>query len=146
MELESRVRRAVYRHFARTGGRPSPEEIAEGLGERPKEVLAAFRHLAGERALVLEEDRRSIRMALPFSGVPTQHRVEAGGIRYFANCAWDALGIPAALRKHAVVHSRCEHSRAPLRLPISLDGPEPSPWLYHSLVPAAKWWEDIVFT
>ncbi|HSD83610.1 MAG TPA: organomercurial lyase, partial [Anaerolineae bacterium] len=88
----------------------------------------------------------SIRMAPPFSGVPTQHVVEAGGKQYFANCAWDALGVPAALHVPGVVHSRCEQSGAPLHLQVGLDGPEPSDWLFHCLVPAAKWWNDIVFT
>jgi hypothetical protein len=96
--------------------------------------------------LVLEADGESIRMALPFSGVPTQHVVEAGGLRYYANCAWDALGISAALQKPAVVYSRCEGSGEPLRLSVGHDGPEASGWLFHSLVPAAHWWADIVFT
>jgi hypothetical protein len=29
---------------------------------------------------------------------------------------------------------------------VSLEGPERSTWLFHCLVPAAKWWDDIVFT
>jgi hypothetical protein len=33
-----------------------------------------------------------------------------------------------------------------LRLNVGLDGPEQSGWLFHSLVPAAKWWDNIVFT
>ena len=31
-------------------------------------------------------------MAHPFSGVPTDYRVESSGVAYWANCAWDALG------------------------------------------------------
>ena len=99
-----------------------------------------------QRVLVLESDGASIRMAPPFSGVPTQHVVEVSGIRYFANCAWDSLGVPAALHEPATVHSRCEQSREPLRLEVGLGGPGPCDWLFHCLVPAAKWWEDIVFT
>ena len=33
-----------------------------------------------------------------------------------------------------------------MRLGVGLEGPEPSDWLFHCLVPAAKWWDDIVFT
>jgi hypothetical protein len=44
------------------------------------------------------------------------------------------------------VHSRCEQTREPFRLDVSLDGPEPSDWLFHCLVPASSWWRDIVFT
>lgn len=93
--------------------------------------------------MVLEEDRESFRMAPPFSGVQTQHVVESEGVQYFANCSWDALGVPAALGRQAVVYSRCEGSGELLRLEVGLDGPGPREWLFHSLVPAAKWWEDI---
>ena len=85
-------------------------------------------------------------MAPPFSGVPTQHRVKSGGIEYFANCAWDSLGIVAALRRPADIASRCEQSLEPLALHVGPDGPPPSPWLFHTPVPAARWWQDIVFT
>jgi hypothetical protein len=72
--------------------------------------------------------------------------VEADGIQYFANCAWDALGIAATLHKTAIVHSRCEQSGEPFHLQVDIHGPEPSDWLFHCLVPAAQWWDDIVFT
>jgi hypothetical protein len=85
-------------------------------------------------------------MAPPFSGAPTQHVVEADGIQYFANCAWDALGIPAALHKAGTVFSSCAQSGEPFHLNVDLQGPEPSDWFFHCLVPASNWWKDIVFT
>jgi len=144
--FEASVRLAVYRFFAETGRRPTPEEIASRVACDVGDVLDAYRSLRAQRLLVLEADGSSIRMAPPFSGVPTQHVVEVGARRYSANCAWDALGVPAALRAPATVHSRCEHSGERLNLNVSLQGPEPSDWLFHCLVPAAKWWDDIVFT
>jgi len=36
-------------------------------------------------------------MAPPFSGVETAFPAEVQGRRYYANCVWDALGVPAAL-------------------------------------------------
>ena len=146
MEFDIQVKLAVYRHFAETGRRPSPREVVERVGSDVKSVLDTYRRLRAQRVLVLEADGSSIRMAPPFSGVPTQHVVDAGGIQYFANCAWDALGVPAALHKPGTVHSRCEQSGEPFHLNVSLQGPEPSDWLFHCLVPAAKWWDDIVFT
>jgi hypothetical protein len=85
-------------------------------------------------------------MAPPFSGIPTQHKVVVGELTYFANCAWDALGIVAALKREGEVHSMCGQSLEPLRLHVSMTGPEPSDWVFHSLVPAARWWNDLVFT
>ena len=147
METVLRARHAIERHFVTTGKRPSVDTVAEGLGIDRSLALDAFRQLRDQRMLVLEPDEVSIRMMLPFSGVPTQHEVHAGGVRYFANCAWDALGIPAALGRPAEVRSRCEQSGEPLRLAVGVEGPEPSAgWLFHCPVPAARWWDDLVFT
>ena len=146
MDFDTQVKLAVYRHFAATGSRPSPGEVAELVGSDVGSVLDAYPRLREQRVLVLEADGSSIRMAPPFSGVPTQHVVIVGERQYFANCAWDALGVPAALRRPAAVHSRCEQSGEPFHLRIGLEGPEPATWLFHCLVPAAKWWDDIVFT
>ena len=146
MSRDTPVKLAIYEHFAETGRRPSPGDVARSLGVRTQTVLEAYPRLREQRVLVLEADGASIRMAPPFSGVPTPHLVEADGVRYFANCAWDALGIPAALGRTATVRSRCALSGEPLDLEVGMAGPGPSDWLFHSLVPAAQWWEDIVYT
>jgi hypothetical protein len=141
-----RVKLAIYHHFAETGRRPEVEEVARRASTDIPITLAAFRNLREQRLLLLEADDRTIRMAPPFSGVPTQHRVEADGKDYFANCAWDALGLPAALHRPGRVRSRCEQSGEPLDLAVSAEGPQSSAWLFHCLVPAARWWNDLVFT
>lgn len=155
MSTDLDVKMGIYRHFAEHARRPTPEEIARRVGLPTPDVLAAYARLRGQRVLVLEDDGASIRMAPPFSGVPTQHVVVVGGKRYFANCAWDVFGIPAALRGDAgdageagdaFVESRCEQSLEPLRLTIGREGPPASDWLFHCAVPAAHWWDDIVLT
>src|SRR5215813_12810324 len=122
MTFELEVKMAVYRHFAETGVRPSCEQVAERVGTTAGEVVEAYQRLRAQRVLVLEADGISIRMAPPFSGVPTQHQVTSGGVSYYANCAWDAFGIPAALKRPAVVDSRCEQSLEPLELEVSDHG------------------------
>jgi hypothetical protein len=146
MDFDTQVKLSIYSHFADTGRSPSPADVADLIGSGIGDVLDAYPRLRAQRILALEADGSSIRMAPPFSGVPTQHIVLAGGTQYFANCAWDSLGIPAALHQPAEVHSRCEQSGEPFLLKVNLDGPESSDWLFHCLVPAAKWWDDIVFT
>ena len=145
-EIDVEVKLAIYRHFAETGRRPGVDEVARRAGGTVADALAAFASLRAQRLLLLEPDGRTIRMAPPFSGVPTQHRVEAGAVSYFANCAWDALGVPAALHQPAVVHSRCEQSGELLTLAVAHNGPESSTWLFHCAVPAARWWTDLVYT
>src|SRR5262249_44693302 len=123
MDFDTLAKLTVYRHFAETGQAPSPTEVAERLGSDVQSVIDAYARLRAQRVLVVDGDGSSIVMAPPFSGVPTQHIVIVDGKRYFANCAWDALGIPAALQRPGEVHSRCEQSREPLQLAVGLEGP-----------------------
>jgi hypothetical protein len=140
------VKLATYRWFAEHACRPEADELAASTGSDPATIVAAWQRLRAQRVVVLDDDGKSIRMAPPFSGVPTQHVAEVDGRRYFANCAWDVLGIAAALHAPAMAHSRCEQSGAPLRLAIDWNAPEPCDWWFHCVVPAAQWWDDIVFT
>jgi Alkylmercury lyase len=146
MGFDTAVKLAIYTSTAESGHIPSIEAVAQRVQASTDEVAQAYTRLRASRLLLLERDGTTIRMAPPFSGVPTQHRVVVGGIEYFANCAWDALGISAALHRPGMVHSRCAQSHEPLNLSVALTGPEPSTWLFHCLVPAAKWWDDLVFT
>lgn len=145
-DLSSRVKAAIYRHFADTGRAPGPDLIAGSLGASIDAVESAYQLLRSSRVLFLEPDGRTIRMAPPFSGVATEHRVRAGAVDYFANCAWDALGIPAALHQPAVVDSRCGQTGEPMHLEVGTSGPPPSSWVFHCPVPASRWWRDLVFT
>lgn len=146
MSSDTQTKLAIYRHFAETGKRPSLEVIAERVSSSVSDVRETYGRLRAQRVLALEPDGESIRMAPPFSGVPTQHVVTVDGTSYFANCAWDSFGIPAALHRPGRVQSRCEQSGEPLDLEIGLEGPPPCDWFFHCLVPAAKWWDNIVFT
>jgi hypothetical protein len=149
MDRDLQVKLAVFGHFAQTGRRPSLEDLGDRVGLAVPDVRDTYRRLQAQRVLLLEADD-GIRMAPPFSGVATQHVVIAGGVSYFTNCAWDALGIAAALRQPATVHSRCEWSMEPLHLAVGPRGPEGpearAGWLFHCAVPAAHWWDDLVFT
>ena len=146
MELDTRVVTAIYTGVAESGRMPSIGEVAGAVDATADEVKGAYGRLYQRRLLVLEPDGVSIRMAPPFSGVPTQHRVRAGETEYFANCAWDALGILAALHRSGQVVSRCEQTHEPLSIRVDERGPEPVPCVIHFAVPAALWWRDIVFT
>jgi len=136
----------VYRSTAASGRVPAAAEVAARHALTLEQLRGTYARIAARRLLVLEPDGLTIRMAPPFSGVPTQHRVRVDGTEYFANCAWDALAIPAALHRAGEVRSRCEQSGEPLVLPVGVDGPAPSDWLFHCEVPAARWWTDIVYT
>jgi hypothetical protein len=84
---------AIYRHFAETGQRPSLEVVAERVGSDVSSVRETFFRLRAQRVLALEADGESIRMAPPFSDVPTQHFIIVDNRNYFANCADTDKGV-----------------------------------------------------
>jgi hypothetical protein len=144
--LDLRVRNHVYRRFVELGVAPSADDVAAELGLEHDEVAAIFRRLHDAHALVLEPDSTAIRMLNPFSCVPTQHRVEAGGRSWFANCAWDALGIPAALGVDGHVSSTCPDCGEQIEIEVRGSRAVQADVPVHFAVPAARWWDDIVFT
>jgi hypothetical protein len=78
VDFDTEVKAAIYRWIADTTRAPEAGEIAEVLAAPASEVEEAFRKLFAKRVLFLESDGRTIRMAPPFSAVPTQHRVRVG--------------------------------------------------------------------
>jgi hypothetical protein len=101
MDFDTAVKMNIYETIARTTQAPTSAEVAESMSASPEEVTAAL-----ERLLVPEPDNPSrIRMAPPFSGVETFFRVKVQDKVYYANCAWDALGIAAALHADAIIEA-----------------------------------------
>jgi hypothetical protein len=104
--LDATVRLAIYEEFVKSGRPPEVGELASKLQQPVAEIQASLRRLADTHVLVVEDDLR-IRMAMPFSAVPTSFRVTSKRSAWFANCAWDALGIPAALDVDARIETSC---------------------------------------
>ena len=141
------VKLAIYRRLSETGRAPTASQVAAETRLGEDAVLASFQRLHAKRLLVPEPgDPTRIRMAPPFSGIPTAFPVEARGRRYFANCVWDAYGIPAALKCDAVIPCADAASGEPLTLEVRDGAPIPLPYVAHFAVPAALWWRDIVYT
>src|SRR5262249_50573112 len=135
------LRNRTYAAFAELGRAP----LAGELGEE-RDVVQGWRRLHEAHALVLEPGSDEIRMANPFSGVATPYRVHAQQRWWYANCAWDAFGICAALDVDGRIESVCPDCGEPYAVEMSgkrIDRPD---LLFHVLVPAADWWDDIVFT
>jgi hypothetical protein len=145
-DLDLRVRNHVYGRFVELGRAPRFDEIAAQLAMPFETVREVMERLHDEHALVLARDRSRIRMANPFSAVPTPHRVLADGRWWYANCAWDAFGILAALHVDGHVSSSCPDCGEAIELDVRDGVPEAAEEVVHVNVPAAHWWDDIVFT
>ena len=147
-EHDLRIRSHVYSSFVRDGNARTAAETGAELGLDEVEISAAYRRLHDAHALVLRPGTTEIRMLNPFSAVETPHRVETVGRSWFANCAWDALGIPAALHAdEALIESECPDCGETLELEL-LGGElaRGEELLVHFVVPARRWWDDIGFT
>jgi hypothetical protein len=140
-ERDREIRNLTYRRFVELGRTPTAPE----LDIPPAELAASWRRLHEQHALVLDE-AGELRMAAPFSAVPTPYRVEAAGRSWFANCAWDAFGVCAALDSDGHVSATCLDCGQAIEIDVRDGRPEPDDALVHLLVPAARWWDDIVFT
>ncbi len=115
------LRRRIVLAFARTGRPPAELDDPEGL-----------RRLADAHVVVLGP-RGEVAMAHPFAAPPGGCEVQAGGRTWWGNCAWDGLGIVAALGlRDAVVESGGVRAQAGA--------------FFHVAVPARAWWDDIGFT
>ncbi len=146
MSLHREVRFEVYRHMVATGAAPTVEELSDAVGAPETDVEAALRRLGADRQLVLVPGTTKIWMAHPFSAVPTLFPVRAGDTTYRANCAWDAMAIPALLGRDAETETRCPDCSAPLRL-VTRDGElEPTDAVVHFAVPPRRFWVNIGFT
>jgi hypothetical protein len=140
------LRNLTYALFVELERGPSAGEVAERAGAAREDVLAGWRRLDAQHAIVLDAGGESLRMANPFSAVPTPHRVVAVGRSWYANCAWDAFGVCAALGVDGRIETTCPDCGDTIVLGVSEGRPDDESLLFHSLVPASGWWDDIVFT
>jgi hypothetical protein len=140
------VRNLTYSLFVELGRAPSAEEVGEAAGQSRGEILTRWRDLHGAHALVLNPATDEIRMANPFSAVPTTYRVHADGRWWYGNCAWDALGICAALGADGRIETSCPDCCETIAVDVRDERVDDERLLFHCLVPARHWWDDIVFT
>lgn len=142
------LRLVVYEHVVEYGGAPSRRQLAEIVGDLDT-VDRLLRELHDRHMLVFD-DRPGrygeIRMALPFAAEPTNWRVTTGQEAWWANCAWDALAILAALHRDGHIDSTWSDTGEPVDLDV-IDGELNDVRGYICFpLPASQWWDDIVFT
>ena len=140
------IRNVTYARFVALGRAPSVHEIAADAHLPASDVAAAWQRLHDAHALVLFPGSGEIHMANPFSAVPTPYRVEADGRSWYGNCAWDAFGICAALHVDGTISTTCPDCGATLDVDVRAAAPSDRTLVFHCLVPAAHWWDDIAFT
>jgi hypothetical protein len=144
--VDLELRNLTYAKVVELGRVPAAAEVAAAAGRDPAEVVDGWRRLHHQHALVLNAATAEIRMANPFSGVPTAYRVHAAGRWWYANCAWDAFGICGALHVDGEIETSSPDNGESISIAVRSRRPDDESLLFHCLVPAARWWDDIIFT
>jgi len=140
------IRSFVYQRFGETTRPPHVDETAARFALTHEQATTAYATLHQRHAFFLKPETYDILMANPFSALETPFRVHAQGRTYFANCAWDSLGIPAALHVDAVIEAVCARSGEPIHLNVNNGQVQATDALVHFLIPFRDWYEDLTFT
>lgn len=141
------LRVEIYQHFARTTQAPSVQTLARQLSVSANEIEQGLTRLSALHAIALKPDSFDIWMAHPFSSVVTDVPVETYRGRYWANCVWDAFGIPVVLGLRTTsTPIRCAGTGEPVDLGLQDGRPKATEGLIHFVVRPDDFWNDIGFT
>ena len=160
-----KIRHFVYNHFADTTYPPNVDITAQHFNISAEEASEYYKALNTRHAFFLDPGTVNIRMAWPFSAVPTNFKVHANGKTYYANCAWDMLGIPVILQSDATAEAVCTGSNDSIKIEIKNGNIAPtavpggvhlrgffakdatlSSLRIHFPLPFTHWYDDLVFT
>jgi hypothetical protein len=129
------------------GTPPTADEIADALGLPAERVIDAFRELHDSHVVVLEPGHGDrLRMANPFSAVPTGFRATVGGRSWWGNCIWDGLGIISMMGGTGVLAATCPDCGEPQEVTVQDRKIQTGSGVAFIGVPASSWWQDIVYT
>ena len=136
--FDRKVRAGIYRLFVDEVRTVDAAALAQRLDRDVPEMVESLERLADEHRIALTEGG-AVRMAHPFSGVPTSWVSRIGSRLWFANCAWDVLAILALLGDG--------DAQGPDGLTWHVaDGQVQPDGIIHLLVPARHFWDDVGFT
>ena len=145
-EFDLQVRYQIYRYFADNCTAPSYQKIANLLNVENKDVRNSFHKLHERHMIFLEHNSDSIRMANPFSAIPTRFKVIFGNKQWWANCAWDSLGIAAALKINVQIKARYPDIQETVDLQV-IDGiVDGKSHIVYFPIPFGQWYDDLIFT
>jgi hypothetical protein len=145
-EADAAFRHALYHFIVTRGHIPKLRELAAAISRSPRVVRLALQRLARLHILVLQERTSEILRAAPFWAVPTAFHVQSGKHAWWASCIWDALAIPAMLRRDTLITTACACCDSAMELTVRNGHLLRAPGVIHFAVPAANWYENIVFT
>lgn len=117
------VRRAGFAHLYSGGAPVTVAEMAADCGMSEPKVEAALAALVGIGTATRDADGRLVGVG-GLSVVPAAHLLVLAGRQFFTWCAFDAVGIPAALGLDAVARTACGHCAKTLEVVLRAGVPK----------------------
>jgi hypothetical protein len=145
-EFDLKIRYQIYRFFADNCRAPSYQEVADLLNAEKENVQISFHKLHDRHMIFLEPGADTIRMANPFSAIPTKFRVISGSNEWWANCAWDSLGIAAALKIDVQIEASYSDNQETVELQVNQGAVDGKNHLIYFPLPCRQWYDDLIFT
>ena len=145
-EFDLKVRCQIYRFFADQCKAPSYQQISTLIGAEQENVRASFHKLHKRHMIFLEPDTDFIRMANPFSAIPTRFKVASGDKQWWANCAWDSLGIAAALKIDVQIRASYPDLQESVDLQVKHGMVNGNHHIVYFPLPCRQWYDDLIFT
>src|SRR5256885_783682 len=145
----------VYDTIARRGRPPASSEIGAHFGITPDDARGAVADAQLGKEMFPDPHTGEISIAGPIAGAPTPHRVYANGVTWFANSAWDMLGVAAMFMTEVTIETRCTDCGEPVKFvldPLSfpafhfVKGSLDDKAIVHFHMPARHWQDDIAKT
>jgi hypothetical protein len=145
-EFDLKIRYQIYRYFADNCSAPSYQEIADLLNTEKENVRVSFHKLHERHMIFLEPGADTIRMANPFSAIPTSFKVTSGNKLWWANCAWDSVGIAAALKIDVQIKASYADTQETVDLQVNHGMVAGKNHLVYFPLPCRYWYDDLIFT
>jgi len=118
----ARVRRAAFTRLLATAAPVPAATLATEVGLTEGQVEAALGELAATGAISRDESGWIV-AAGGLAVTPARHQMLLADRHYWTWCAFDGIGIPAALELDAVLDTRCPTCGAGLRIAVTGGNP-----------------------
>jgi hypothetical protein len=145
-DLDLSIRYFVYKHFVDETRPPAIVEAAKAFDLTEEEAKSAYKRLHQRHFFFLDPGTTNIRMANPLSAIPTKFKVRVGDKSYWANCAWDMLGVPAMLKSDATIEATFEDTQEKVVIAVSAGQVQHTGGVVHFPLPFRQWYDDLILT
>lgn len=118
----ARVRQAAFRRLVATVAPVDVATLAVDTDLTPDQVESSLADLAVSGA-VARHPAGPVVAAGGLSAIPSRHQLRLDGRQFWTWCAFDGIGIPAALNVDAALDTRCPHCGQPIQ--VAMEGGRP---------------------